>query len=123
MIPLPAFIDQEAWDGFCEMRKAKGKSRPFTLRAAKMVLVELYKLREAGHDPNACLDQSTYHGWSDVYALKEKQIQKAPQPARNEALEAIKAHEAALDDPEARRRNDEARREAMSKIRPLKRVA
>lgn len=72
MIAIPAFIDPESWEGFCEMRKSKGKSRPFTERAAKMILKELYKLKEAGQDPNAVLDQSTRNGWSDVYPVKDK---------------------------------------------------
>lgn len=93
MIPLPPFIDKEAWDGFCEMRKSKGKSFPFTARAAKMILAELYKLRDAGHDPNAALDQSTKYGWSDVYAPKDKEIPKAATKPVDKTQEYLKAQE------------------------------
>lgn len=117
MIPIPPFIDPEAWEGFCEMRGSK-KSRPFTQRAAKMVLAELYKLRDAGHDPNACLDQSTMHGWSDVYPLKDKPIPKAKTATPiNPALDEIKAREQRMSDPEEAARAAEARRLVMSKIR------
>lgn len=118
MIPIPPFIDPEAWAGFCEMRAGKGKSRPFTKRAAQMVLKELYLLRDAGHDPNACLDQSTMHGWSDVYPVKDKPIPKAATVSPlNPALEAIKAHEQRMSDPEEAAKADAARRLAMSKLR------
>lgn len=93
MIPLPAFIDPEAWEGFCEMRKSKGKRIPFTGRAAKLILAELYKLRDAGHDPNAALDQSTKHGWSDVYAPKEKEITKVAAKPVDKTQEYLKAQE------------------------------
>lgn len=74
MIPLPGYIDPEAWAGFVEMRKASGRTRPFTTRAATLILFELQRLKDAGHDPNAALDQSTRHGWADVYPLKDKPI-------------------------------------------------
>jgi len=73
---LPQYIDREAWEGFCEMRKAKGKRTPFTERAAKMILKTLQDLKANGHDPNAALDQSTVNGWSDVYEPRDKGIQR-----------------------------------------------
>jgi hypothetical protein len=73
MIALPEWIDPEAWEGFCEMRKAM-KKIPFTDRAQKMVLKSLYDLRAAGHDPNASLDQSTLMGWRDVFPPRAKEI-------------------------------------------------
>lgn len=76
-LPLPAYIDPEAWAGFVEMRRAMPKSRPFTLRAATLILKELQRIKDAGHDPNAALDQSTLNGWTDVYAPKEKAIPRA----------------------------------------------
>ena len=77
MIPLPAYIDPEAWSGFVEMRKAMPRSRPFTMRAAVLILKELQRIKDAGHCPNAALDQSTMRGWSDVWPCKEKAIQRA----------------------------------------------
>lgn len=53
------------------MRKAIKKA-PFTARAEMLILKELYKLKEQGQDPNACLDQSTLNGWRDVYPVKDK---------------------------------------------------
>lgn len=122
MIALPPFIDPEAWHGFLEMRKSM-KKIPFTDRAQKMILAELYKIKEAGHDPNAALDQSTLNGWRDVWAPRNKEIPRAAVTAPNKVLEVMQAEKQALQDPETKAKADAARREAMSKIRPIRRAA
>jgi len=76
LIPLPAYIDPEAWAGFVEMRKASGRTRPFTTRAATLILFELQRIKDAGHCPNAALNQSTMKGWADVWPAKEKQLER-----------------------------------------------
>lgn len=96
MVPLPEWIDKEAWEGYCDMRKQK-RNQPFTQRAAKMILAELYKLKAAGHDPNAALDQSTLHGWTDVYQPKEKPIER-----RVTSDDRIKAEKEAAEKEQAR---------------------
>ncbi len=53
MIPLPGYIDSEAWAGFVEMRKASGRTRPFTVRAATLILFELQRLKDAGREEEA----------------------------------------------------------------------
>jgi hypothetical protein len=58
------------------MRKASGRTRPFTTRAATLILFELQRIKDAGHCPNAALDQSTRHGWADVYPPKDKPIER-----------------------------------------------
>lgn len=75
-IDLPSYIDPESWLAFCEMRAAKGRRTPFTERAAKMILKTLAQFHDAGHDCSSILDQSTLHGWSDVYPLKDRIIPK-----------------------------------------------
>jgi len=75
MVPLPGYIDRDAWQGFIDMRTAMPKSKPFTTRAATLILYELQRIKDAGYDPNAALDQSTLHGWADVYVPQEKPIQ------------------------------------------------
>ena len=86
MMPQPDWLDSESWCGFCEMRAAKGRRTPFTPRAAKMILKTLAELKEAGHDPNASLDQSVRNGWSDVYEPKDRVIQKKGSAVANEWL-------------------------------------
>lgn len=124
MIPLPPFIDREAWDGFCDMRKRMGKSVPFTPRAATLVLKELLKLKAQGYDPNECLDQSTMKGWRGVFATAHKAATGSVQQG-NSWLEEQERHRQALEDPEAKAKNEAAKREAMEKLKSmrLRRVA
>jgi hypothetical protein len=93
------------------------KSKPFTTRAAVLILYELQRIKDAGHCPNAALDQSTLHGWADVWPAKDKAI------SRKGASEAD-ATRAYLDGltltPEQRASSDKARKAALSSI---KRVA
>lgn len=89
MIPLPAYVDKEAWAGFVEMRRAMPKSKPFTTRAATLILYELQRIKDAGHDPNAALDQSTLRGWADVYPPKEKPIERAARSAADETRKML----------------------------------
>jgi len=85
LIALPAYIDPEAWAGFEEMRKLLKK--PLTDRARKLILYELHRIKTAGHDPNAALDQSTNHCWADVYVPKEKPIEATGAASLNAELE------------------------------------
>lgn len=55
-----------------------------------LILKELQKLKDAGHDPNAALDQSTVHSWADVYVPKEKEIARAPTKAADQTQEYLR---------------------------------
>ena len=94
MIPLPAYIDPEAWVGFVEMRRAMPKTKPFTDRAAKLILYELQRIKDAGHDPNAALDQSTLRGWADVWPAKAKEIERANGKAADVTRDYLEAEKA-----------------------------
>lgn len=76
MTALPSWIPQETWDAFVEMRK-KTLKKPPTDFALNLILRELFKLRDQGHDPLACLEQSIVNAWADVYALKAKKAERA----------------------------------------------
>ena len=91
MIPLPGYIDKDAWDGFVEMRKAMPKTKPFTTRAATLILYELQRIKDAGHCPNAALDQSTLRGWADVWPAKAKDIEKAAGRAADATRDYLEA--------------------------------
>lgn len=75
MIPLPSYIDREAWGALIEARKAKRV--PTTTYAAKLLLYELQRIKDAGHDPNAAIRQSILKGYTDVWPAKEKTIEQA----------------------------------------------
>jgi len=66
---LPDWIPQEAWMGFEEMRKKIRK--PLTDRAKRLTISTLTKLKRQGHDPIACLDQSTQRAWQGVFTVRE----------------------------------------------------
>ena len=51
------------------------KSKPFTARAAMLILKRLQEIKDAGHCPNAALDQSTINGWAFVWPAKVEQIE------------------------------------------------
>jgi hypothetical protein len=71
------WIDPDSWTAFVEMRR---KIRaPLTPYAEKLIIRELCKLKAAGNDPQACLDQSIMLGWRDVFPVRDKGCSKAPQ--------------------------------------------
>jgi hypothetical protein len=69
---IPAWIDPESWGAFKAMRKAI--KAPLTPYAEKLVIRELVKLKSAGNDPQACLDQSIMNSWRDVFPLRDKGV-------------------------------------------------
>jgi hypothetical protein len=70
------WIDPESWRAFHDMRK-KIKA-PMTPYAEKLILRELVKLKTAGHDPQACLDQSIMNSWRDVFPVRDKGLSTVP---------------------------------------------
>ena len=108
MIPLPAWIDPEAWAAFMEVR-VKIKA-PLTDYAAKLILRDLMRLKASGEDPQACLDQSIMLGWRGVFKVRdigascraECEIWK-PEPPPT---------------PEQKAAADKARSEVMAKVMP-----
>jgi hypothetical protein len=115
MIPLPAYIDPEAWDGYVEMRRAIKK--PLTKRAAVSLLCNLQELKDKGHDVNAALDQSTFCCWRGVFPAKDRCIERAPETKEQYAAreraerQAEKARAAPMPD------------EVRAKLATLRRVA
>jgi hypothetical protein len=103
------WITPESWAAFLEMRRRI--KAPLTPYAEKLIMRELVKLKTAGNDPQACLDQSIMLGWRDVFPLREKGLSKAP------------AHEAFKPEPKMteaeKAASDQARQMAM---RAIKRV-
>lgn len=69
---IPDWIPAKPWEDFVAMRRAKGTRNPFTVGAAKGIVSQLEKFRDAGHDLAEVLEQSTRNGWSDVYEPKHK---------------------------------------------------
>jgi hypothetical protein len=104
------WIDEGAWYGFMEMRRTIKK--PMTERAISMVINRLEKLKQNGHDVNACLDQSTLHCWQDIYPLKDTEIPNMKREY-NRTAEAPMTRE-------QKTAADIVRREVMSVVRLVK---
>lgn len=65
---LPSWLPMEAWDAWLEVRK---KTRaPNTTRALRLAIAELSRLKAAGQDVRAVLEQSTLRGWRGVFEVK-----------------------------------------------------
>lgn len=92
MDALPAWINRECWDGFVAMRTKIKK--PLTERAKKMLLKRLMELHSKGHDVNACLEQSEFNCFQDVYELKDKSIARAQSTAVDETAAYRREQEA-----------------------------
>jgi hypothetical protein len=69
---LPEWIDEEAWKGFVEMRKATKK--PLTERAIQLLVKRLEQLKADGYDPTDCIDQSTVNCWQGIFETKTKPV-------------------------------------------------
>ena len=86
-LQFPDWWPVPAWEGYVAMRKKK--RAPMTDRAVEMVIAEVTKLRAAGQDPAAVLDQSTRKAWTDVYPVKGGDaggLFAAPPPVADTAL-------------------------------------
>ncbi|MGE4370807.1 MAG: hypothetical protein AB7E12_14130 [Burkholderiaceae bacterium] len=68
-LALPDWLPARSWADWVEHRKAV--KAPMTARAAQLCLQKLDKLRAAGHDPVAVIEQSVITGrWTDLYPIK-----------------------------------------------------
>lgn len=95
---LPDWVPADAWAGYVEMRKKK----PMTAFARRLVIAELQKLNEKGHDIASVLSQSIRNNWTDVYPLKPQNnhhqstqvVPGQPSPSTIAAMKLIREREA-----------------------------
>lgn len=75
---LPDWVSPDAWKAFEDHRQKLRK--PMTDRARTLILTELEKLAQAGHEPVAVLERSIRKGWQDVFPIPvdDKAAQHAP---------------------------------------------
>ena len=74
LLLIPEWVPKNLWDAFVEMRleiAKKSKGAPFTDEARRLLLLDLEKLRTAGHDPAAVLAQSIKKGYLGLFRPKE----------------------------------------------------
>ena len=95
MIPLPGYVDPECWQAMLDMRKANRWAT--TAYAEKLLLRELQKLKDAGHDPQAVIDECIRKSWRDLYAPAEKDLRPVKHAESTCDYVARRATETALD--------------------------
>ena len=65
---LPDWIPAETWAAYCKVRTGKkAKNEPHALG---LIVKDLEKFRQAGHDPVDCLNNSIKSGWAGVFEPK-----------------------------------------------------
>lgn len=62
-------LDPKKWDQFVSFRQEIRK--PLTEYAADLAIKKLKKLKDAGNDPSAVIDQSILSGWAGLFAVKQ----------------------------------------------------
>lgn len=85
--PLPDWLDPQAWQRFLEARVAM-KARP-TEHAKHLLILDLTKLREQGHDPTAVLEQSIKRSWKGVFPIRSDNSQGQKADRRTAFADAV----------------------------------
>lgn len=67
-IELPEWVDSRTFQDFKDMRTKIRK--PMTDRAVELLIADLSKLRDKGHDPKLVLEQSIKKSWQGVFELR-----------------------------------------------------
>jgi hypothetical protein len=75
-VDLPDWIPTEAWDSWCEVRKAKRSD--MTPGAARLAIKALDALRKKGMSPLDVLNQSILNGYVGVFPLRGYETKKNP---------------------------------------------
>ena len=65
---LPDWLNRESWNAFIEMRRRIKK--PLTDYGCQVAIKKLQKLKDAGQDPNAILDNSIMNSWQGIWPEK-----------------------------------------------------
>jgi hypothetical protein len=69
VIDLPEWVPSGPWNAFIEMRKDE-KHPLKSAKAISLAISALEKLRDAGNDPAAVLNQSTMRSWRGLFEVK-----------------------------------------------------
>ncbi len=65
---LPEWIPEQLWKDYKEHRQKLRK--PMTVKAEKLAIGTLEKLKDAGHDPERVIEQAIEKGWQGFFPLK-----------------------------------------------------
>ncbi len=76
-VVLPEWLDAELWAEFLLHRKTLKK--PMTDYAQGLAFKTLERVRAAGHDPRASIEQSIFNGWQGLFEPRTVEIKSAAQ--------------------------------------------
>jgi hypothetical protein len=79
---LPDWVPEIEWDAYVEMRKKIKK--PLSDHAKDLAVKKLHDLKEAGNNPSAVLNQSTFNDWQGLFELKENAYGKSRSNQRHD---------------------------------------
>lgn len=75
-VEIPDYIPTDLWSDFMQMRvEAKARN---TERAVKLILKDIEKFKEVGHNPINLIENSIKNNWKSVYEPKKKPINGLP---------------------------------------------
>jgi len=71
-LELPAWLSETHWKDFVEFRKFIKK--PMTEKAKQLMLSNLQKIKDNGHDPILAMNTSIANNWVDIYEPKPETL-------------------------------------------------
>ena len=82
--PLPDWLPADLWARFLEARVAmKARATP---HGQQLLLAELTKLRQQGHDPTGVLEQSIARSWRGLFPVRDPPQQTATKHGRRDQV-------------------------------------
>lgn len=73
LFELPEWVDPEAWNDYCEMRKAKKK--PMLESTKERALQKLWQLKEQGQPVLLVINQSVDNGWIGFFPVSRSYLE------------------------------------------------
>ncbi len=73
-IKLPDWLDPKLWELWKEHRSSKAMAAPMSPYAMELCIKRLGKLKDAGYDPKAVIEQSIEMSWTGLFPVKEMTV-------------------------------------------------
>ena len=86
---LPSWVDKKTWEEFRKMRQRIRK--PMTAHAEELLLKDLAKLKAAGQDATAVVEQSIKHSWQGLFQVRQddRNLQSKVEEIRRSTRETL----------------------------------
>lgn len=92
-VEIPTWLQASSWEDWVTYRRSQ---KGWTEKASALCIRELSKLRDAGHDPTAVIEQSIASGWRGLFPLKssasdQRAIPTKPRSVMGQWLDLMKS--------------------------------